>query len=919
MVCELVFYELPYLKEDKNFCIYGSILTERSLSRFITEYRRDSKVISDFQFQRPELYKKIKINFSQLNILNFADSKKYTYLQISFKKTEEGTTSYTYYYYYIMGVKQIGQSTIEFELKMDVLNTFDYVSARDNTNERYNYQYTLSDKTLIQRQHKDRIDKLSSVDIRINSYGEFGTEENDIYWIDGDGYILDHPNQSIEYKFQSNTDYDEENLRNSEFQFEVLDTDGNVLWDLPWVQQHGIGIYFYYDNVANTTLIRYYFMIQIGGIWQQGNISYTYNGSPADLKIKFRWNQIPASYIDNQSYIDQLKAFVLDLQPYFVVGQYYTIIDRFPEGIDCVLFHNESQDRILIDDDGFNTWYIAYSSANNVVQNPSDTEATYVNPVKVAFYSDNGYSTSVQSARIVIYRPNDVPQIPNREEWLEIDLTQLEVGGYVKAGGITFTSAGYVYDGNTYYQISIKKKNNTDQVFEELRLSTSFSGQLIAQNFPEIEFYGLNYCNLYSAINGGRWARYEQTISINSGSSSTTYTSAPIKNVDLTEPKLIKIINVPYAPRDDLVNIDRVPEGMAWASSSGAFELVSAQDTGFDRTIYFTGENPTNLRMEWNGVGTGNIKRLPRHTLPETKLSNSDFSYTKFVYDSFTFDFRKENIDLYKYVNNGYDDLTLWVRYVVSGNINSKFMFQFLQYVCDRAPQDYNDVLVVERNNEIALYTNAFINYIRSGGFEHDSKNADMQKLTNGLTIALSTIGAIGSFASAGYTGGAGLAAGIGLTIGTATKIISSIHSAQQADRAISQKLLSSAQQSTSVSTSEDITILKAYSDNKAKLCHYRVSDYMLNSLYDLFYYFGYRCHDYEVPNVNTRCNFNFVQADIVYNDHDIPEDIANEIANKWKQGITFFHENVISGYANFDIKQEYENTENTFIAWEEE
>lgn len=719
--------------------------------------------------------------------------------------------------------------------------------------------------------------------------------------------------------------YEPNNTRNSDFGMDVVDLDGNVLHSFGNIPGtfFGKGVAFHYDSLANTTRIRYDFMWYLGGVWQSGSTFYDYSGRPNQLKLKLHFRQVPMAYIDNQSYVDQLQNFIIENGMYFIVGKYYRVIDRYPEGIDCLLFHNESNDKILLDDDGFNTWYVAYASANNVVDGPTSTESHYVNPVHVAFYSDNGYELATSSPKEVIYRPIEVPRYSDREEWLIIDLTDLEAGGYVEINGVQFTSSGYVIGGETYTQILAMKKNNNDQTFKRIAFTNggAFPGVLYAENVAEIIFYGLNYCELWTAINDGRWAEQQEDVSIGSGTQSQTYVSDPFKNIDLTEPKLIKIINFPYAPREDLIDIQTIPSGMAWSSSTGAFELLKQQNNGFFRTIFFPGSNPLDLKVPWTGlpVGVNNLYRMPRLTLPESKMSNSSYYLPKFVYDSFSFPFRKEEMNLDKYVQEGYDSQTLMANYVCSPNMNSKFMFQFPQYVCNRATQDYNNVLIVERNNEVALYNNAYINYIKGGGFAHDSKNADTQKLINGLTIGLSTIGAVGSFALSGVTGGLSAVAGIGLVAGTAGKTISAITSAQQNDRSIAQKLLSSAQQGTSVSTSEDISILRAYSNNKAKLCNYNCSDYMASALNDLFYYFGYRCHDYAVPNINTRCNFNFVAADIVFKDHSLPEDIANEIKNKWSQGITFFHPQLVGGTLSWDIHQEYENTENTFIAWENE
>ena len=177
--------------------------------------------------------------------------------------------------------------------------------------------------------------------------------------------------------------------------------------------------------------------------------------------------------------------------------------------------------------------------------------------------------------------------------------------------------------------------------------------------------------------------------------------------------------------------------------------------------------------------------------------------------------------------------------------------------------------------------------------------------------IALSTLGATASFVGGAMSGNAALVGGgIALAIGTATKTISAIHSAQQNDRAISQKLLSSSQQGTNVSTSEDIDILKAYSNNKAKLCYYSISDILKNALWDLFHYYGYRTQEYKAPNVNTRVNFNFVQGEVLLKDYSFNEDIANEIKNKWKEGITFFHPH----NGTYDFEQVYENYETSLF-----
>ena len=50
--------------------------------------------------------------------------------------------------------------------------------------------------------------------------------------------------------------------------------------------------------------------------------------------------------------------------------------------------------------------------------------------------------------------------------------------------------------------------------------------------------------------------------------------------------------------------------------------------------------------------------------------------------------------------------------------------------------------------------------------------------------------------------------------------------------------------------------------------------------------------------------------ADIVYDEFSFNEDIADDIRNKWKEGVTFFHK--VNN--EWDIEQEYENFEVSLI-----
>lgn len=155
----------------------------------------------------------------------------------------------------------------------------------------------------------------------------------------------------------------------------------------------------------------------------------------------------------------------------------------------------------------------------------------------------------------------------------------------------------------------------------------------------------------------------------------------------------------------------------------------------------------------------------------ESKLYHSDFFNPKFVYDSFsfTFDLEKVNKDRLQEIYN----LTTSLVFKATSTINSRFLFAFPQYDCgNMQKEDYNYVCNASRNNEMTLFNTPYINYIR-GGYNYDVKNKERQNFLGAIGLGLSGLGTIASVATGGLltpvmaTGfGTSLANLIGGTIG---------------------------------------------------------------------------------------------------------------------------------------------------------
>ena len=140
MTSTLILYKLCKIREEKLFIV-------DDISSYLTTLTKET--ITGFQYQRQGLSLRIKLNKSQ-STLDFTEANDYNYASIQ-NDTQKVC------YYFIKSKKQLADSTIELELAMDTINTF-----RPSTD------FEVSNRTKINRQHKDRI-KLSRTADKIGS------------------------------------------------------------------------------------------------------------------------------------------------------------------------------------------------------------------------------------------------------------------------------------------------------------------------------------------------------------------------------------------------------------------------------------------------------------------------------------------------------------------------------------------------------------------------------------------------------------------------------------------------------------------------------------------------------------------------------------------------------------------------------
>ena len=626
---------------------------------------------------------------------------------------------------------------------------------------------------------------------------------------------------------------------------------------------------------------------------------------------------ILASYNDIYIYDDVIQIYFSQLVKSYEYS-YERIIDKFPENINPVLF--KKSEKHLLDLDNYDNWYLVYANQNAVGSSDNDYSQLYVNPVEIMFARDTIYKIATRIAVPITIYPSNITKRPNEGECLQIIDINADVGAYVEIGGTRYNYSSTLGDGN-YNAISIFKFGDYDTTFKYIYLyKLNTDGQppstITLQNVSAITFYGIPNGKL-STFQGYQFdftswwtAKGGSVFYINSSSQATARTSDSYNDIDLTYSQLIKIIALPYAPLEFLNGVytfESIPDELSWNTTFNFLQVKPSKRIEFDYIIDFGYNSPfSDLVCEEN---IGAFTKVPRNDIFESKFYNSEFTQNKFVYDQFTFTFQLELVDINEFfAQENYDKFM--VEYIVSKKLSSKFIFKFNQYVCgEYEKQDYNNVLIVDRNNEVPLFTNAYINYMRTG-FQFDVSNKNNQQVSRWGGIALSTIGAVASFISSAYTGGVGIAGGIALTTSTLSQIVGAITSQNQQENAMAQKQLQASMQSESVQGSDDVELFKQYGQNKAKLVKYQPSEVMSQMIKDLFYYGGYATSEYKIPNINTRIYFNYLQCDLVLDGtSNLPEDIENDIKTKFQSGCTFFHK--YDGV--WDIAQEYENFEIVF------
>lgn len=775
----------------------------------------DKIVLTDMQYIKNQLEIEIRVDMSQTNANPITE---FAYVEVA--NYGEGRS----YYYFIKQVEWRAYSTCRFVLVMDVLNSI-----------KYGTDYTLSPKTKINRQHKNRLVK-KTFNNSITTFIKFDAG----YPVD----IQDYVGTTIQIVI--------DDISATTFSVELIAeeyTGANNIYELTLsYSAHLYGALVDFEELSSVTLTGFNSVLFGSGDIKSGTI---------------------------------VNATI----------NYYRKIDYLSENIPCVTYHDLPSDELINNTDNNSDWYLIYATDNA----PTTTELN--NPLRCYLCTNAN----------LIVQPNQ-PIVQGRiyPEMLESDRyyfylftespdTRMKLAddSLINAVDLSFNNYVFFYKVNNKIIVSVvcpdlSKQDAygpTDYLILQNNCVCTYRGDFVPFSVPSTPSQTFYY------------TAYPQ-ISLNK-----------IDDLDRTDSKIVKVIKLPYAPYN--------------FSYSGSILIIPNEwEFGTFGTLNFLKLKDLNTKFNYDfNSSVDNLNTLflltsaPDYTQArsdywESKIYHSDYYVPKVVYDSFAFGFNMEKIDL-NYVHTNRADTQLKVTFTCTTTINSRFMLRFPQYQCGKlGTQDYNDVMPIVRNNEIALYNVPYINYIRTG-YNYDVKSKNRQNAMNFLSLGLGIAGTIGSLFLP--TTALTLPIVIGLGGSTIKSLVSTISSASQSEQNIQQKLQEAQAQGASVSGSDDVDLMSEYTGNRASLMTYKASDTMHELLLDLFYYTGYTDNVMGVPNLNTRKWFNFVACEAIIDMVNgqlvnISEEIQAELINLWKSGVTILHK--VNGV--YDMEQVKENAEVT-------
>lgn len=847
---------------------------------------------SDFQFVKPDLDVNIKIAVAKNNNNLFDSIGNYARIEQS---QDDGTRSV--WYYFIISSKWTAKSTLELTLSMDTVNTFsNYLLNEDNW----------SDKTSITREHKDRVRYTGNHYVKqIDRTGEGISVP---YYVKTDDTKIEEPNSTgtpewyLVYKTKTaavsegGTDASSNGLDcyiypKTEIKYKQnlgLNSSAVQLTPDNFTGPTIYGINYGSVSWTNATVRGYMQGASMGIPWITPNATLTISG---DVSANNSFSEI------------RLSGRVAVGDNFKIGAKEYTCYEII--------------------------WTVRNIDGNNYMSLPIGIfKCSTDNKPHYAIYVESYNGKPINNWMFIMsYKVGDYLGGNAGVIWLNETEEEKESPFFVVIASVTLKS------------MLLADTEYTEDNFWGRTFDTNWvDNLLLVVEQPEFTFSAS-----VPAIYNLEFGRYTPSVAqLTSGNVYYTTATAGVSSylnsidtLDRADSKLVKILAIPYCPT--AIELEVNP------NNAGDF-TISFDDNILELDEVETVENRTygNLRYKNLNASFGkdllptaidfsvsdefneyyfDDKITTRNIDNESKLLHSDFYKDTFVYDNVSKVIRREDI----LTNN--EAINVVPYYQPTNTIDSNMMFKFNINNADyKQITDWDNVLISTRSNELPIYNNDYLNYIRYGyGAEKSNLEATTtaqrtsQAISSTLAVAGGTVGGALAGAKFGVPG-----AIIGGVIGLGTSLLQSYSSnlttetnIANAQRSLESKIEQLQNSAATVKNGfSGVDLMTNYTGNRLHYITYDTVDLLKDAIYDRFHYCGYSSPTQAKPHLYSRRLFNYLQCEPVFIDEatNAYNYYLTDIKERFTSGVTLYHEAseyLDSSELMYNWNQNLENWEN--------
>ena len=497
-----------------------------------------------------------------------------------------------------------------------------------------------------------------------------------------------------------------------------------------------------YVSIKNSDSDRIYYYYIVSGTWRSSNcIQYELS---MDTIATF-WDTIQTSMTDKSTVVREHRDRFYKVNSDLHEGSLLIRkIDPISEGIQ-VANKIMTQDKIINDDNipsATNKWYLIYRT---------EVDVNNLNNIPIKCYLCSNTTSDITTEGLTRL---DITQLT--QEYTYFFYNELDNGNgglrFINEAGTTYNfSLNEVSGPGTIKVLAVTFDTNKNKwkvrvlVYDEQNVFIDgFNYYLSAVN-PFITFIG-SLTKGYSRVISDNptdyfeWL-YNSTVATIIKTTGTLNVWNAISSVDRTQSNLNTIIELPYCPSEGIVYNNTSKQYTyniniwQWSPTYGMIQLKDL-NSEFYRNLVQQYKIPD---MVYNIVSDEISSFSINQNKLESKIYHSDFSQLKYVYDSFSMTLDRERL-----VING--DLTaapeMEIGYKQSNNITSNLLFDIKfdeKNTNYKEIADKENVLLATRNNEVTIYQDAYINYMRTG-YNYDKKAQAIQNRQQIIGVVSSVV-----------------------------------------------------------------------------------------------------------------------------------------------------------------------------------